>query len=236
MTRHLRSLLRRFLGPRRYGALRHRFKPETGRAWGGPMNGQRFRCLLVAELVQKLEPLALVETGSYLGTTTEWLAAFQLPVHSCEASPESFGFAQARLTGVDNVTVTRDDSRAALRRLLDGPMRGTLRDPILFYLDAHWGADLPLREEVECIFERCPRAAVLIDDFQVPGDPGYAYDDYGAESRLTADYLAGPVGKFGLKLRYPATPAARETGARRGCCVVTGPALEGEMARVELLA
>ena len=55
------------------------------------MNGQAWRCRLVAELILKLDPVALVETGTYLGTTTEWLSAFQLPVFTCEASAENFG-------------------------------------------------------------------------------------------------------------------------------------------------
>jgi hypothetical protein len=199
------------------------------------MNGQRARCLLVAELIRKLEPRAIVETGSYLGTTTEWLAAFQLPVHSCEANSESFGFAEARLAGIGNVTLIRGDSRTALRGVLDGPLRGVREEPILLYLDAHSNADLPLREEVEIVFERCPRAVLLIDDFEVPEDPGYGYDDYGPGAVLKGDYLGEAVRSFSLELRYPTTPAAEETGARRGCCVVTAPALAEDMKRIGLL-
>jgi len=77
------------LDPRRVGAMKFRENPALGRAWGGPMNGQRWRCLMFAELVHKIEPKAIVETGTYLGTTTEWLAAFQLPVFTCEADPEN---------------------------------------------------------------------------------------------------------------------------------------------------
>jgi hypothetical protein len=47
----------------------------------------------------------------------------------------------------------------------------------------------------------------MIDDFRVPGDEGYAYDDYGPGKALTADYLPTyrlsqrlvdplPVGRF----------------------------------------
>jgi hypothetical protein len=200
------------------------------------MNGQRARCLLFAELVRKLEPRAIVETGAYLGTTTEWLAAFQLPVFSCEVDGENFGFASARLAGVPNATLTQADSRAALCDVLDGPLRGECEEVILFYLDAHWYADLPLRDEVSIIFRRCPRAIVMIDDFEVPGDADYGFDDYGAGARLTAAYLNDVVESGSLHLRYPATPAAQETGARRGCCVVTGPAVEEMMQQAGMLA
>jgi hypothetical protein len=49
-----------------------------------------------------------------------------------------------------------------------------LRDsPLFFYLDAHWNEDLPLAEEIDLIFSRSPCAVVMIDDFEVPGDPGF---------------------------------------------------------------
>ena len=77
------------------------------------------------------------------------------------------------------------DSRAALRQILNGPLAPMRDQPILFYLDAHWNVDLPLSEETDIIFSAAPRATVLIYDFQVPGDPGDGYDDYGSGKALT---------------------------------------------------
>src|SRR5581483_11607057 len=91
--------------------------------------------------------------------------------------------------------------------------------PALFYLDAHWDKqDLPLLEELRLIFERSPRAVVLIDDFEVWDDPGYSFDDYGAGRRLTLDYLA-PLAAFAPRCFFP-LGAAGETGGRRGCVVL----------------
>lgn len=186
------------------------------------MNGQRWRCLMFAELVHKTAPKAIVETGTYLGTTTEWLAAFQLPVFSCEAHPENYGFSKARLQATPNVRIVRADSRAFLARLLASPVGD---GPNLFYLDAHWNADLPLAEELELIFGRAPNSVVVIDDFEVPGDSGYAFDDYGTGKALNAEYIAPSVERFDLHPHYPATPSASETGAARGCVVLASRAL-----------
>jgi hypothetical protein len=90
------------------------------------------------------------------------------------------------------------------------------------YLDAHWEEDLPLREELEIIREAWDRAIVMIDDFAVPGDPGYGYDDYGSGKALEQDYLPPMPG---WSLCYPAVPSAEETGERRGCSVLLSPAL-----------
>jgi hypothetical protein len=200
------------------------------------MNGQGWRCRLVAELILKTEPVALVETGTYRGTTTEWLSAFQLPVYTCEASAENFGFSRARLAAVSNVHILHMDSRNALREILAGPLASMREQPILFYLDAHWSADLPLADEIDIIFASAPHAIVLIDDFEVPGDPGYRYDDYGRGNTLSPAYLAPSVKRHGLATLYPTTPFERETGAKRGCVVlVTEDELEQRLAGVRLL-
>jgi hypothetical protein len=91
---------------------------------------------------------------------------------------------------------------------------------LFIYLDAHWNADLPLADELDIVFNACPPAVVMVDDFQVPDDPGYGYDDYGPGQALTADYIAPAVEAFALMPFYPATPAAEERGARRGCVVL----------------
>src|SRR5262249_51242413 len=157
---------------------RYRRHPDTGRCWGGPFNGQKGRCILIAALVSRLEPKAIVETGTYLGTTTEWLAAFQLPVFTIESNREDYGFARARLGTIPNITVVCSDSRRGLRSLVKGPLQSLVTECVLVYLDAHWDDDLPLAEELDFVFADLPNAVVVVDDFEVPGDPGYGYDNY----------------------------------------------------------
>ena len=59
----------------------------------------------------------------------------------------------------------------------------------LFYLDAHWGKRLPLADEMRVVAGAFPRCVIAIDDFMVPDDPGYAFDDYGPGKRLDLDYV-----------------------------------------------
>jgi predicted O-methyltransferase YrrM len=200
-------------------------------SWGGPFNGQARRCLLFAALVELLRPAAIVETGSYLGTTTEWMAAFQVPVFTCESSEENFGFARARLSAIRNVTVTLGDSRDFLRSLLKGPLLDARQEAVIFYLDAHWNADLPLAEEVDLIFSSSQKAVVLIDDFEVPGDSGYGFDTYGPDLTLSASYISAAVQEHRLTTFYPSTPSSSETGMRRGCVVLSKDSELGEMLR-----
>jgi hypothetical protein len=96
---------------------------------------------------------------------------------------------------------------------------------VFFYLDAHRGPNLPLAQELDIIFARCPAAIVMIDDFQVPGDTGYGHGVRG--KALTLDYIAPAVQAYGLAAFYPATPAVEESGWRRGCVILVRGAIHG---------
>ena len=213
-------IIRKFVSEENCGALRYFLSPPSRHAWGGPMNGQGLRCRMVAELVINSGTVAIVETGTYRGTTTEWLSAFQLPIYTCEANAENFGYAHARLKTLKNVQPIHLDSREALRTLMKGTLSQRLNETILFYLDAHWENDLPLADEVDIIFSHSDTAIVMIDDFQVEGDEGYLYDDYGNGKELSLTYLDSHIRKHELSLYYPTKPSREETGARRGCVVL----------------
>jgi predicted O-methyltransferase YrrM len=216
----LRRSLRSVLGDKATGAFEYLIYPDRGAGWGGPFNGQRARQELFYRLVERFAPIAIIETGTYLGTTTEFMATTGLSIYSIEYNPRNYGFARARLWRSHNVHLLRGDSRSALRVLFDGPLRGSRNHILFVYLDAHWDSDLPLIEELEIVFGSCPNAIVMVDDFQVPFEAGYGYDDYGVGRVLTADYIEPIVAAYGLRVLYPSTPSVHETGARRGCVVL----------------
>lgn len=220
MKRRIIDAVAALLGGERTGALYDRLAPRDGFAWGGPMNGQGARCRMVARIIADDAPCAIVETGSYLGTTTEWFASFHVPVFSSESNGVNHGFASARLARFRHVSIWRGDSRDFLRAL-DWAALNAKKQPVLFYLDAHWHEDLPLAEELEIVFARCARPIVIIDDFRVPGDEGYGFYDGGPGKALTWEYVAPVVERHGAGAAYPATPSAEESGARRGCIVLT---------------
>ena len=194
--------------------------PARQKGWGGPFNAQEARTSLFSSLVKRVQPAAIIETGTYLGTTTAHMAAFGRPVFTIEADPRVHGFAKTRLRKWRNVNVLRGDSPVVLHQLFDGPFSSLCGQPLLFYLDAHWKDELPLAKELEIIFGRSKNPIVMIDDFQVADDPGYTYDDYGAGYALTLAYIAPVIAAYGLATFYPSTPSAHETGARRGCVVL----------------
>lgn len=184
----------------------------------GPMNGQTARLEIARELLEHCGVTRIIETGTFRGTTTEWFASFGIPVLSAELSPRFAEFSRIRLRKTPFVRIVTANSVDLLKKLVregDG-----LTEPTLFYLDAHWYDHLPLREEYEIISEHFAHPIILIDDFQVPDDPGYTFDDYGNGKALTLDYLR-PAFRPEPEIFFPATAARWETGARRGCTVIT---------------
>lgn len=223
-----KSVLKRLLGEVLTGKLEYYLKPSLKESWGGPLNGQAFRRRIYEDIMDRLPIAAIVETGTFRGTTTEYFATSNLPVHTVEASPRFHAYATLRLQNAgSNIHLYQGDSRAVLQALSRDA--SVPKDHVFFYLDAHWEEDLPLREEVEIIFANWHNAVIMVDDFEVPGST-YAYDDYGNGKVLSMDYLA-PLHALGLRAYFPVVPAERETGARRGCvvlCVDTGVAVQLE--------
>jgi predicted O-methyltransferase YrrM len=193
--------------------------PSLRRAWGGPLNGQERRRQLVRSIANSMDFDVVLETGTYRGTSTEFFAAvFGVQVETVEANPRYYAYSWRRFARQPRVRVSLGDSRQFLRQMATSRV---YKRPFV-YLDAHWDEDLPLRAELEIIRDAWDRAIVMIDDFAVPGDPGYGYDDYGAGKALERDYLPSMAG---WALCYPAVPSAEETGERRGCGVLLSPAL-----------
>jgi hypothetical protein len=79
---------------------------------------------------------------------------------------------------------------------------------------------LPLAEELQIISDAWPVWVAVVDDFAVPDDPGYGYDDYGAGRTLDRAYLHS-VRVAGLEQFWPKVRSADEDGLVRGCVVLT---------------
>jgi len=181
--------------------------PELQFRWGGPFNGQAERRATFLEMLDRLRPEALIETGTYRGTSTEFMARhFTGSIHSCEIDRRCFLGSRRRLARFPHVELAQSDSRTFLRYVLARIPHGR---PLLVYLDAHWWEDLPLREEIE-----------IIDDFEVPDDPGYTFDDFGPGKRFSLEMLAF-LADHAEPLFYPRARAEAETGSKRGAVVIS---------------
>ncbi|MEJ2083369.1 MAG: hypothetical protein P8Y94_14640 [Acidobacteriota bacterium] len=166
----------RFL--RRFGFAQPSTAPRDEAPFAVGFHGDRY----LLEVVNMIRPhvFALVETGTNLGSTAGYVGRRfgDLPVWSCELDPAAARRATAYVETLPNVHVTTSASPEFLETLL--VRERVVRDrATLFFLDAHGhGFDWPLKKELRLITENLDHAVVIIDDFRVPGRPGFSYGTY----------------------------------------------------------
>lgn len=186
--------------------------------WGGPLNGQRYRQQIFARLM-RVGVDAIIETGTYVGASTNFFARQGVPVHTCESQLKFFATALANLVDCMGVKMYLQDSRAFLKELASD--RTIDYKCPLFYLDAHWYNDLPLADEIKIIRERWPTYVIMVDDFEVPGQP-YGFDRYENGLELTLKYLAeNDVDTDIMSVMFPTAAFSAETGVRRGTLILS---------------
>ena len=180
------------------------------------MNGQSHRRRVLVELLRRWNPTAIVETGTFRGATTEFFAQLSTAdVFSCDSNPRYLNYARRRLANYSNIHLHLNDSPVFLASILEN-LDSSQR--VLAYLDAHWEKNLPLWDEMRIITDSPTPTVVIVDDFKVPGDSGYGFDDYGSGKRLDLDSLA-PLLPKDWEVWAPSLPSSSETGARRGWVV-----------------
>lgn len=186
---------------------------------GGAFNLQEHRKRIFSDLMERVPVTTIVETGTFRGSTTQFMAQrSDVPIHTVEAFDRFYYFARHRLKTLPQVTQHLGDSRVALNRLAKDPKAP--KQSVFFYLDAHWKEDLPLREELVIITKHWNDSIVMIDDFEVPDDKGYEFDDYGDGKKLCLEYL-GDLSHYGMTAFFPSIRGEAETGRKRGCVVLS---------------
>jgi hypothetical protein len=129
-----------------------------------------------------LQGATWIETGTYRGDTTRFLADFASRVYSIEPEPTLFANAARRFKDFANVEIINGLSENVFPDLLP-----TLRGDVCFWLDGHFSAgvthkgpqDTPILDELKSIGENLSnigRAVVLVDDVRClnPDLPEYS--------------------------------------------------------------
>ena len=179
------------------------------------LNGDRVAREEFARLVKDYQIRSIVETGTYHGITTEYLASLVPLVHSIEIDPRYQTIARQRVGKNKQVKLHLGNSPQVLDHILWG-----LPQPSLFFLDAHWGGYCPLLDELRAMATMGIRdPVVVIHDFKVP-DTTLGYDTYQGKP-FSPDYV-DPMLPFlypkGYRTHYNDNSAE---GARRGILYVT---------------
>lgn len=135
-------------------------------------SGCKYSKNLVEAIIRDLDVRNFIETGTYKGNTTRDVAATfpDVKVQTVELVNQFYERVKPTFTDFPNIKSFLWNSVDFLKnvKLDDGPT--------LYYLDAHWGDQHPLPEELKVISERSVgNEIIVIDDFQVPNRP-FGYD------------------------------------------------------------
>lgn len=196
-------------------------------------NGQIFRKKIFLDLLGTIDFQAIVETGTYFGDTTGYMAEMsKLHVYSCELNRRFHSIAKTRLVDFQTIHLEWDDSRNFLEKLGRSELQ---KKVVFFYLDAHWYEDIPLVDEIRIIARNWEKFIVMIDDFMVPNDGGYGYDVYGKGKAFSLGLIENIVSEYDLVPFFPSLPSEKETGHKRGCVVLANKTLSEKIARINSL-
>ena len=194
-------------------------RPSVAKGFTGPLNGQEHRVAAVTAMFERIPFDLVVETGTHRGTSTVFFRTLTAaPIITIEASGRFAAYAYRRLRSQADTRVIHGDSSVWIRRLAKGKHPVDTKTPF-FYLDAHGGGSLPLRFEMLEVASCWSDFCAIVDDFQVPDDPGYEFGAYGPGFALTTDVLVG-LDLAGAHAFWPSAKAADDTGHRRGMLVL----------------
>lgn len=179
-------------------------------------NGVRGRKKIFNEILNTYSFHHIIETGTYLGDTSGYMTTTSgVPVLTCELNQSLYRIAKMRLKHISSISLHNMDSRAFLMHLSNNT--GITKKCCFIYLDAHWGKDIPLREEIMIIASNWDEFVIMIDDFKVPGDDGYAHDNYGTLEYINMPHLRR---QYNLRAYFPSMPSTEEPTQPTGCVVM----------------
>lgn len=113
-----------------------------------------------------------LETGTHKAETTVGLARLFPRVFTIEVQAHYFLESKAALAGCAHVTARLGNSPAVLREILP-----QFSYPLFAFLDAHWQAYWPLRDELAQLLAVKRPKLIMIHDFKVPGRD-FGFDSY----------------------------------------------------------
>jgi len=137
-----------------------------------------------------------VETGTFRGRTANWASTLFPKVITIEASEEIWKQARTKYSSVTNIEFRHGRSEEVLNKVVRA-----IRQPAVFWLDAHWSGGntfgstsiCPIRREIKEILVASCQHVVLVDDVRLflappplPHDP----DNWPSIGELLSDLQA----------------------------------------------
>lgn len=179
-----------------------------------------------ASIISEHKIETVIETGTYLGSTTIQLAYMCNNVITIEVNRDHFNQAFKNIADKEIAITTLcpndklSEQKMVMRMgsselVLKNILPGLKNRKIFFFLDAHWGEYNPLIDELKEIANNQIKPVIAIHDFKVPGHPELGFDTYG-DIVYEWDWIKESVEKIYGENGYTIEYNSKATGAQRG--------------------
>lgn len=125
-----------------------------------------------------------VETGTYGGETSRIVSHYFDKVYTCDISDEMQQSRDDKFSGKDNIHFVLADTRDALPNFFNE----IGDDKFFLFLDAHWGGEFPVLDELQIVADFGYKPFIFIHDFDC-GYEGWNYDRTDAGDELNYEYV-----------------------------------------------
>jgi len=151
---------------------------------------------------KKYKIKSAIETGTYHGDTTKWLAENFENVYTVEYDQRYLDVAKQQISDYPNIHSYLGSSTDYLGKFLDE----TKDCNSIIFLDAHWYAN-PVLQELDRIKESGLKPVLAIHDFKVPERPDLGYDEYPNQGIVyewewIKEKIEGIYGSDGYEIEY----------------------------------
>jgi len=189
-----------------------------GEWWTLPMGGQARRTKKVIEIFDKFNPGLIIETGTFIGSTTPVLGILSgVPVVTIELDKRLALRNQKTFTRLyPDLSITQKFGSSE-KQIIEVLERISPEVKIFAYLDAHWFDYLPVTDELFALANWGGDFIALIDDFENPYDPNYGFDEYRNGNKIGKHLIPK---NLGLRCFVPSMAANLEGVCRRGTAYV----------------
>lgn len=154
-----------------------------------------------------------IETGTCMGYTTDFLAEHYKKVVTIEISPKFHKIAyENRLRNHSHVSMFLGASDLMLNTMLQ---EYAVRHKTFIFLDAHWGINCPLKEELKQIADSKILPVIAIHDFVVPNHPELGFDSINGQP-FTYEWLKPEIDAIYGENNYTHYYNEKAEGAKRG--------------------